>query len=312
MMTIILAFLSNNMGLVGMVVTGVIGIILGHNKQARYTKLYELCLQAEKIEDPTNENKFAYVLNLAYGRFPKAIQLFISQENVKRGIIYALDVLKKYSASKMVIESTTVATAISLLPSISESIKQLEIANPTVVTPIVTDTTKEIPLITKIKEVEANDNIIIPPLVEDLPKVEEVKDATPIETVIPTEAEAPKVTEETITNPVDNIVDPVVVVTETAPVEPIVDVSVVEPTSDVIIPVDNVVSENITNPTVITDNVVNPVSEVVNTSTDTVANPIITDEIKVEDPIIAPITISDAVLQIQTILTNLQSQVPTV
>jgi len=100
----ILNFATNNSGLLAALFIALIGLfsaIISKNKQQVYTRLYALVAQAQLFENATGSEKFTYVFDKAYNSLPLWLKLFVSEDNIKRGIEYSLNKLKAFAKSKI-------------------------------------------------------------------------------------------------------------------------------------------------------------------------------------------------------------------
>lgn len=106
-------FIINNSGLLLtllFVLVGLVKAIISKNKQKVFADIYELVTDAQKL-DSANEDKFAYVFDLAYNKLPKLLKLFFSKDEIKRAIEYSLNKLKAFSKAQR--ETTSTAAIIN-------------------------------------------------------------------------------------------------------------------------------------------------------------------------------------------------------
>jgi len=105
-------FISNNSGLVIALIlalAGLIGALVSKNKQRVYEIIPGLITSAQALE-VANETKFQYVLDIAYSSIPKIFKIFISEQDLARGIQFIFDRLKAFAKEQAKAESIKAIT----------------------------------------------------------------------------------------------------------------------------------------------------------------------------------------------------------
>ena len=94
------SYIINNIGLIIAFILAVIGFIgsaIGKKKQSIYANLYSLISDAEQLTDKTETEQFQKVFDKAYTALPGWFKLFISEDDIERGIEFSFNKLKAFS-----------------------------------------------------------------------------------------------------------------------------------------------------------------------------------------------------------------------
>jgi len=97
-------FIINNLGFIVVIIVTILSLfqaIISKNKQQIYANIYSLISDAEELEGASGLDKFKYVFDAAYGKLPKLLKFFISEDDIKRAIEYSLNKLKKYANQEL-------------------------------------------------------------------------------------------------------------------------------------------------------------------------------------------------------------------
>jgi len=318
----IISFLVANSALLitlGVIIIGGVVALIARDRQKVYTKIYALIVEAEKLE-LSNEDKFEYVLAKAYSVLPLFIKTFVSEDNVRRAIIYSLTKIKQFTALKMGTTPEAVLVTeeanITEIKKIEEKVVEIAKESKVEVEKIVEDVKLVIEKVSPkeilatlssekvLEDVTSGESTekIISDIVEELPTLEKeavqnvVEDAKNItETVEDTSAVVEEIkTNETVSpivEAVTNVITPIMDTLE-AKVEPVV-TAVEEKITEAKVEVAKVEEE------------IKVVAEPILPIVETVL-PVIDEAVKATGIAVAP-EVSDAIAKIKVILANLEN-----
>lgn len=107
-------FLLNNAGeIITLLLAfiGLFGAIVSKKKQQIYADLYGFISDAEQLVGKTGLDKFNEVFDLAYNKLPFIFRMFISEDDVKRGIESSLNKLEAFAKQQEPQNASTQATS---------------------------------------------------------------------------------------------------------------------------------------------------------------------------------------------------------